>query len=238
MPPIHIVYFINTLVNDTYPFLFSTQMNDLFSTRILDETHAHLHIEMVASPQDFRIHEILKNIFGEKYQSKITTTVHVQNNYEYPGLDRVWRLGQNMSKNDEIILYFHSKGISWCTYDETKNRDALGTYLFDVVIRPWKKIMDIFRDNPGIDKIGHSPSPSGWIWYNFFWIRGTFAQQLERPIITSRRHYYEDYVCRKPRIYNDVFFDRNRPEIQLNHDDYDLTCANCMGLAKPDAWSP
>jgi hypothetical protein len=36
----------------------------------------------------------------------------------------------------------------------------------------------------------------GSVWYNFYYVRGTYLSTVEQPIITERRHYYEDWVGR------------------------------------------
>jgi hypothetical protein len=44
--------------------------------------------------------------------------------------------------------------------------------------------------------VGISCGGNGWIWYNFWWARSSHIACLEQPIITERRHYYEDWLGR------------------------------------------
>jgi hypothetical protein len=39
-------------------------------------------------------------------------------------------------------------------------------------------------------RLGH------FVWYNFWYARGSYLNTVEQPIITERRHYYEDWLAR------------------------------------------
>lgn len=45
-------------------------------------------------------------------------------------------------------------------------------------------------------KAGYAMSHGGFVWYNFFWVRDSYVRRLLEPIITPRRHYYEDWLGR------------------------------------------
>ncbi len=34
------------------------------------------------------------------------------------------------------------------------------------------------------------------MWYNFWYARGSYLRTVEQPIVTTRRHYYEDWLAR------------------------------------------
>ena len=38
------------------------------------------------------------------------------------------------------------------------------------------------------------PANGNWIWFNFWWARGTYLNTCEDPIITCDRYYYESWL--------------------------------------------
>lgn len=227
---INIVYFINTYVNPTsYQYLMKSQLHDLIETGLME--YAHLWIEASTDDPMFSTHV---NEIMEKYSNKIVITIHLENNYEYFGIHRVWSLNQEFNGNHSrhVTLYFHAKGITYKIFTENDNRIPIGSVLFDKVIRCWREVLTIFDENTLIDKIGFSFSEPGWIWFNFWWIRGNYCQSLERPILTERRHYYEDYLCRRPHDRSQsCFHETIRPEMCFGDKEiYHLSNENCYGM--------
>jgi hypothetical protein len=122
----------------------------------------------------------------------VTIECHYENQYEYPGILKVWELGQIHNKENDLILYFHSKGVSRFTnYVFVKNEE------YNRVITELDRIKEIFTIFPSIDKVGLLTGGIGWIWTNFWYARGSYISQLESPLKTTRRHYYEDWLARK-----------------------------------------
>jgi len=240
---IYIVYFINTYTNTNFKYLLQSQMEDLLDTNIMD-TGAKLYIEVCCFEKDnFLINYLIKRIFPKNYHHNIVISCHNENNHEYYGINRVWELSQKNPINN--TLYFHAKGISRNTFSRENNRDKTGSRLFDIVIKPWKKVLSIFNNNPNIDKIGTSFSNVGFIWWNFFWIRGSYCVRLEKPIKTNRRHYYEDWTsrCIKTQPLPEFYLNSERDEVSLgdvNNPNYDyiLTWENCYSLLHEDNQIP
>jgi hypothetical protein len=56
----------------------------------------------------------------------------------------------------------------------------------------WKKAIGLFENIVNINKVGLWPSLKGYIWVNFFYIRGGYLKQP--PLITDYRYYYEEYI--------------------------------------------
>ena len=49
---------------------------------------------------------------------------YYENEYEYRGILKIWELGQNFNKRNDIFLYFHSKGVTHHqNYSSNKNDD-------------------------------------------------------------------------------------------------------------------
>jgi hypothetical protein len=127
--------------------------------------------------------------------SATIATLH-GNLYKYPGIEKVWTLG-NLTTHDpskHLILYFHSKGMT--SGDPSQVRDHCNTILTKTVILPWREVVNRFNSDSRVMKAGYVASTSGWIWFNFWWVRASYLQTVVKPIITPRRHYYEDWLAR------------------------------------------
>ena len=71
----------------------------------------------------------------------------------------------------------------------------------------------VFKKYSYIDKAGLFPDYTGIIWFNFFWIRGSFLKQLNPPIITNDRYYYEHHYIKSSQnnnCFNLTRFDLSR----------------------------
>ena len=224
---IQIIYFINTYVNPTYHHLMKPQLSDLVSTGIM--SRAHLWIECCGFDPLFSsyVYEEL-----HPYLSRVTITIHPENNHEYFGIHRLWSRSHQVLPST-ILLYFHSKGIGYRYYTKEDNRFEVSTRLVNTVIRPWRSVLSMFKEKPSIDKIAYNYSPAGIMWCNFFWNRAAFTRRLEKPVITSDRYYYEEHNSRVPHVYTET--DENRP---MSDTIYDFRCDNCIGLYDPHPFHP
>jgi len=45
-----------------------------------------------------------------------------------------------------------------------------------------------------ISRCGLFPSTGGWVWYNFWWGKGTYINTCEVPQISTNRWYYESWL--------------------------------------------
>lgn len=167
--------------------LIYEQLIHLKETGLLDYASLYIHITKVGifdtSFQDIivKINAIVKDA--------IISTSYI-NLYEYPGIHLVWELANKYPEN--IFLYFHSKGMS----GNINQRTMLERLLFQEVIVKWKKILNILGEREKINKIGLAASEQGWMWFNFWWARGSYLINCEEPIITPDRYYYEDWLHR------------------------------------------
>lgn len=112
-----------------------------------------------------------------------------ENQFEYQGIARAHELALQVDPN-ELIAYFHSRG--------TTHADALNPqnkHLFDTVIGGWRTVERV----PEADVWAFLNSDR-FPWFNFWWARAEFLRTVETPVITSYRHYYEDYLSHGPRI--------------------------------------
>ena len=114
----------------------------------------------------------------------------------------------------------HTKGM---VYHDKPGRINSEIRILRNTIKNWKYILNIFKNYSFIDKAGLFPDHSGIIWYNFFWIRGSFLKQLEPPKKTNEdRYYYETgYILNK-----------NNENNCLNLITYDLTKVSQLEIYK------
>jgi len=181
-------------VNDDenhHHFVISHLMG-LFYEGIIDEVDIPKYIEYENNEYEFKkkILKIFPNVIIECYY---------ENEFEYRCIKKIWELGQTYNKRNDILLYFHSKGVTHnLSYESNKNDK------YNIILKDIELIKEIFTIFPKIDKIGYSSGGIGWLWYNFWYVRGSYINQVEKPIKTNRRHYYEDYISRKVNCKNDM----------------------------------
>lgn len=173
---IFVVYFINCLLNPNYLEWLKAQINYVINWNVT------IYILATCNFSDEII--IKKNINNKKIKIKFNR----KNLHEYPGIKKVWELGQTHNKYNDIILYYHSKDIT--------HNDHYKEIKCNKIIKNIDLIKDIFSSFPQVDKIGESCSNSGFIWYNYWFVRGSYINKLERPIITTNRYYYESWLSK------------------------------------------
>lgn len=225
---VDIVYFANLFVNPTHgPQLVKKQLSDLCATGLLEQ--AKLYIVLSLPPT---LTKCMRTSIQTILPVGCTFELHFYNEncHEYPGIQLVYSLACQNSSSNHYILYFHSKSI---TRFQGK-REPLEKKLHETVIARWQEVLHIFQSHPSIDKIGSTASKYGFIWWNYWWARASYLVRVESPLKTSRRHYYEDWLCRVPldaTQYKNK--DPHRPEQTFQSGAYNHQVSNCWGLSFP-----
>lgn len=206
---IHIVYYINCICNENW---FSWAFNQINLVKYMNATIYVISTVEKSKETEFitKILNICPNIIIECYY---------ENEFEYRGIKKIWELGQIHNNKNDILLYFHSKGVTHHTSYESNKNDH-----YNIILKDIELIKEIFTIFPIIDKIGYCSGGIGWIWYNFWYVRGSYINKVEMPIKTNRRHYYEDYISRKVND-NDKYSLNERP---LNY--YVNSLNSCYGF--------
>lgn len=205
---LYIVYYINCLVNKNYLDWLINQID------IVKNYDSKIYI--IATILESNEKEFKKSVL--KLFPNVTIECYYENEFEYKGILKVWELGQIYNKTNDIILYFHSKGITHHTNYESNKNDN-----YNIILKDINKIKEIFTIFQSIDKIGYCSGGIGWIWYNFWYARGSYINKVEKPIKTTRRHYYEDWLGRK--------IDNNDNSIgDKNFNNYKNTLENCYNF--------
>lgn len=223
---VDIVYFANLFVNRQHGhILIIHQISDLIQTRLLELATLHM---VISCPQDYHYQPILQQV-SEKTSSHVQFHINHENCHEFPGIMLVHQLALRTHSRSHYLLYFHAKGITRFQGE----REPIEKALHAIVISPWKKILKIFNNHPTVDKIGSTFSKQGWIWWNYWWARATYIARLESPIKTTRRHYYEDWLCRVLIRPYTPLSEKRKEDDKDNAYIYNLSSDNCWGLSFP-----
>ena len=209
---IYVVYFVNCMVNANYMDWIKNQICYI-------KDYDAIYISKIATiePKDeFVFRCKIRELFPTLH---IIVECYYENEYEYRGILKVWQLGQLYTSSNDIILYFHSKGVTRNKSYKSNKKDGYNNILKDI-----DKIKEIFDIFPTVDKIGDCYSSIGFIWYNFWFVRGSYVFFLEKPIKTIHRHYYEDWLARKVDLSDKITYDQS----PLHY--YPNTAINCYGF--------
>jgi hypothetical protein len=174
-----IVYYIYINPQRDWKCIISGQINDIKSIGLLSVSKLYC---VICTPSINLFNECKKliNVVNANYY-------HITiNNYEYPGIKKLHELGTIYP--EKIFFYMHSKGM---VFHGTGGRNREEIKILRNTIKNWNYIISIFKNYSFIDKAGLFPDHSGIIWFNFFWIRGSFLKKLNPPIVSSNRYYYE-----------------------------------------------
>lgn len=189
MAQIHIVYYI--FVNNQQKWVGSVkgQIDDIISSGLLRTAQLHLCLSgdtKVMNDAKLLIDKLLCGIKTDPLDYSFVE----QNQYEYPGIHKLYTLAKDNPTH--FFVYLHTKGVSRSMSSADRSIDNI--YLTKLTLWNHEKVLSVFNNNPKINKIGFFPSTGGWIWFNFFWVRGTYLASCLEPIVSPRRHYYEDWL--------------------------------------------
>ena len=184
---LNLVYYI--YINpDKYKAIVGGQLNDIIKSKIpFNKIYIHICSEN---------HDLIKeckyfiNQFNLKqmvYSQGIVYSESYINQFEYPGLKLLYDLSKHSS---DIFLYIHSKGMVY--NNKSNERTKFEKTTLRATLYYYEKAIDTFKNIVNINKIGLWPSEKGFIWVNFFYIRGGYLKR--GPVITDDRWSYEEYI--------------------------------------------
>jgi len=196
-----------------------------------------VHVELAKAAVDI-VREIIPRAVVE---------LVAENQFEYPGINLMWNKANSLDKSkapNTLFLYYHSKGMF---NPENKTdphllRDQSWLRLQKHVIDPWKQILVKFAENPGLNKAGYAASPAGFIWFNWMWVRGSYLQNVIKPVLTSNRYYYEGWVSmtypdntpRLPHVNVVTYADDNRQGAEAQPKNKPSGPLDCLSLCDAD----
>jgi hypothetical protein len=178
-----IVYYIYLNPHRNWKVIIEGQLNDLKKSGMLVNNSIYIHIccehsqEHILECKNVVLNIIKDPIFSESYI----------NQFEYPGLMLLYNLAQEYP--DEIMFYFHSKGMVFNNPGPSRNEFEKSTLRGTLYY--YQRAISAF-DAINVNKVGLWPSKKGHIWVNFFFIRASCLKIP--PKITSDRWWYEEYI--------------------------------------------
>ena len=218
-----IVYYVNCMINKNYFTWIKNQLSFV--------AHYRGKIYVICTVEEEKETELKKKIKNCFPRTDITVECNSTNQYEYPGIKKVWDLGQIHNQENDIIMYFHSKGLSRCNYYKEAIPLLINSHNCEEILKDINRIYEIYSIFPSIDKITTTCGGIGWGWYNYWVARGSYICKVEKPIITNRRHYYEDWLARKLSVNSELFNDVNENRVKnSNFSLYENTIEQCYQL--------
>ena len=212
---LNIVYYtwINTKKN--YKNIIGGQMDDILNSGISNVSN--LYVVVVCEHEDL-VESVIK-IFSDKLNGKIKyfLELHENNYFEYYGIEKLYSLA--LLDPNSYFLYFHSKGMF--NYDNIDNRHQYELTLTKGTLYLYKEVLELFKNNNNIMKIGLFPSNhhnKNFVWFNFFYARGTYLITCDKPIISTNRFYYEIWSESGDNTMGDVYnlYEQNYKKYELN----------------------
>jgi len=190
---IFIIYYVFINPINNWKDIIIGQLKDIKDSGIICDTFHNINLEIILSSYSMDnindaiviINDFFKDIAFNKYN---IITIN-DNLYEYPGILHLYTKG--VENPDALFIYFHSKGMS---FHNNVGRITDEIKLTRYTLFYWEKIINIFNDKEHINKITFPCSVEGWGWFNFFWVRGSYLKNCNKPIITNDRYYYESWL--------------------------------------------
>jgi hypothetical protein len=227
MNDIIIIYYIYINPKANWKCIVGGQINDLKHIGLFDK--ATIHCVICAENEELITQ--CKEFINEPSIHYSWTTI---NNYEYPGILKLYELGKE--NPEHLFLYMHTKGMVF-NNGSNQSRNIFELLVLRNTIKYHEYILSIFKKYDFIEKAGLFPDHSGIIWWNFYWIRGSFFKDHPPPEISANRYYYEsEYIANKipkQNCFNLTSFDT----ITVNHSyaaTHVLSLANCFNIEISD----
>lgn len=183
---IKIVYYVFINKDRDWKFIVESQINEIINSNILSISKLYL---VVCDEHNITSKSYFDNLLKD-YNYEID--FQKENLFEYYGIKKLHELA--IEDPNKIYLYFHTKGMVF--HDKNLKRNLIEKYLTQNTLNNYSKALELFKYNTNINKIGMFPAP-GYIWYNFFYVRGTYLSICNKPKITNDRFYYEEYLFRE-----------------------------------------
>ncbi|KAL7453457.1 hypothetical protein ACHAWC_005136 [Mediolabrus comicus] len=189
---LHVIYFLNTKIHNGYGGWMKEQLKYVPPSAAL---------KIVSVAYDCENETIMQDMYRHLVASRNGSTLlechdeAERETFEYHGIHAMWEIGQVNSGRDDIVFYFHSKGLTH--YKEWKDYEANDNLfkLTEKTLGEVDLVFEVFDLFPEVDKVGNKMSELGWVWYNFMFARGSYLKRVAEPIISSNRHYYEAWIA-------------------------------------------
>jgi len=189
---VNIIYFIWINPKRNWKVIIEGQLFDMKISNIFESSKLYIVISCDNNNIINEVKDLINNSLITIDKDKYDITITNSNNYEYDGIKKLYNI--SLSEPDKLYIYLHSKGMFHWYNNNPNKRSEDEENLTKNTLYLWRDIVDVFEKNKNINKIGFIPAKEGWIWFNFFWTRGTYLITCENPIITNNRYYYESWL--------------------------------------------
>ena len=190
-----IVYYIYVNKNTNWKIIVDGQIEDIINN---DLHNNKIYFVICSNNQENNL-ECISFIETKNLPFKDFTTT-IENNFEYPGLLKLYQLGKEFP--DDYFFYMHSKGMC---FSNNNQRNCVEKLILQNTIKYPKYIKYLFEELK-VDKAGLFPDTTGIVWYNFFWISGKFLNTIKEPVVSTNRYYYETGVINGGNCFNLVSY--------------------------------
>ena len=137
-----------------------------------------LHVVLLGTPCEIQEAKLMiENIINDT----IDITEVYENTYEFPAIIKIRELA--LINPNKIFIYLHIKVM--INHNPTQHRTMAEILLTRSTLLNWDTTLFIFNHFPEIQKAGSFPSQDGWVWFNFWWARGSYlisCSPIEIPI--------------------------------------------------------
>jgi hypothetical protein len=168
--PIFIVYFICINPEKHWQDFVAGQILDILRSKILCSAKLFVLIcgtESQIQEAQYIITSLVKN--------HVEFTSVYKNEYEYPAIQKIQELATQFP--DKIFIYLHSKGMFF--NHPHPWRSIMNKKLTMNLFLDWDNTLHIFNKCTNIQKAGLFPAIGGWIWFNFWWARGSYIAKCK-----------------------------------------------------------
>jgi len=181
---IKIVYFIYLRPNKWE--IIAKEQLDLLKKSKLYDLSSEIYVSVITEGNEF---DKFEKFIHQNYPKLKIKDVFKENLYEYVGFKTIYEI----SDDDSIVLYFHSKGIF--SGEKNSNNNRIRKMLFNTVIEDYEKYINEFKKNKELDIGTILPHHRGFAFYNFFWIRGDYVKKyLKKPVVNDNRFIWEEWI--------------------------------------------
>lgn len=217
---INLIYYVYLNDAANWKAIVSGQLLQVKDYKLFDYAKIYIHIT-----DCYNLEADARALINEIVPAAIIS-VNYQNQYEYPALALLYKLA--VQEPADIFLYLHTKGMSY----NAPSRSTTEAYLLSATFEHWLPNINLFNKHKQVNKIGLFPAiwletkarlggVGGWVFYNFWYVRGDYVTRLGEPLLHDSRYYYESWLGRvngqEPFITNDCKSLYHVPFIKKNY---------------------
>jgi hypothetical protein len=202
---ITLVYFVNTLVSPAYSTLMHHQLDDISKSGFLSSPRNRLVVVSLGELEESHtVVSVIRQSFPEvtsisaDNRDGLFRIQHVhydENTFEFRGIQQAWIAGMTSKNPLDIVVYIHCKGVSHVDPLKPERLPRVEKLTHEIACM-WARNLDILCSIPSLDRLAFTIGGWGWGWYNFWAATAGYLQSVEMPLLTDRRHYYEDWLAR------------------------------------------